>query len=124
MDTFTVTVTDDKGATDTQLVTVTVKGTNDAPVISSGVQSGTVQEDTQLTASGQVTATDVDHDAVLTFSANTLTGTYGALTLDANTGEWECTLANDQTLSANDTFSHIFTVTVTDDKGATDTQLV
>src|SRR6185503_5676216 len=67
---------------------------------------------------------DVDHDAVLSFSANTLTGTYGSLTLDAQTGEWEYTLDDDQALSANDVFSDTFTVTVTDDKGATDTQLV
>jgi hypothetical protein len=52
-------------APSTQTVTVTVHGTNDIPVISSGVQSGSVTEDGTLTASGQVTATDVDHDAVL-----------------------------------------------------------
>src|SRR6185436_13193326 len=123
-DTFTVTVTDDQGATDTQLVTVTVKGTNDAPVISSAAQSGTVQEDVTATASGQVVATDVDHDAQLTYSANSLSGTYGSLSLDSATGEWTYTLADDQTLSANDVFSDTFTVTVTDDQGATDTQLV
>ena len=34
-ETFTVTVTDDKGATATQDVTITINGTNDAPVITS-----------------------------------------------------------------------------------------
>ncbi|NBW68611.1 MAG: hypothetical protein EBR47_08005, partial [Betaproteobacteria bacterium] len=42
-ETFTVTVTDDQGATATQDVTVTVKGTNDLPVISSSVQAGLVR---------------------------------------------------------------------------------
>src|SRR5437868_14780968 len=75
----------------------------------SAAQSGTVQEDVTATASGQVVAADVDHDAVLTYSANSLAGTYGSLALDASTGEWTYTLANDQTLSANDVFTDTFT---------------
>ncbi|MGE6287672.1 VCBS domain-containing protein, partial [Aeromonas media] len=66
-ETFTVTVTDDKGATTTQDVTITVSGTNDAPVISSAAQSGATAEDGPLTAAGTVSASDVDHDAVLSF---------------------------------------------------------
>ena len=58
------------------------------PVISSTAQAGSVTEDGTLTASGQVTATDVDHDAVLSYSANTLSGTYGDLTLNTSTGVW------------------------------------
>ncbi|MGE6287688.1 VCBS domain-containing protein, partial [Aeromonas media] len=53
-ETFTVTVTDDKGATTTQDVTITVTGTNDAPVISSAAQSGATAEDGPLTAAGTV----------------------------------------------------------------------
>src|SRR5437899_325948 len=37
---YTVTVTDEHGATATQDVTITVTGTNDAPVISSAVKIG------------------------------------------------------------------------------------
>ncbi|RWI29276.1 MAG: hypothetical protein EOR13_31520, partial [Mesorhizobium sp.] len=65
---FTVTVTDDKGATTTQDVTITVNGTNDGPVITSGTQAGSVTEDTQLTATGQVQASDVDNGATQTYS--------------------------------------------------------
>src|SRR6185369_3510171 len=122
-DTFTVTVTDDQGATATQDVTITVTGTNDAPQISSSTTAtGTVQEDVTATVSGQVVASDIDHDAVLAYSANTLTGAHGSLVLNTATGAWTYTLADDQTLSANDSLSDTFTVTVTDDQGATATQ--
>src|SRR5690606_15484577 len=43
----------------TQLVTVTINGTNDAPVIG-GVTSGAVSEDTSLSVSGALTITDAD----------------------------------------------------------------
>src|SRR3546814_1335085 len=100
-DTFTVTVTDDEGATTTQAVTITVLGTNDAPVISSAVQAGTVTEDGSMTATGQVTATDVDHDAVLSYSVNTTTGSYGSLVLDSATGAWTYTLTNRKSTRLN-----------------------
>ncbi|MCZ4292390.1 VCBS domain-containing protein, partial [Hoeflea alexandrii] len=46
--TFTVTVDDQNGGTASQDVTITINGTNDAPVITSGVQSGTVDEQADL----------------------------------------------------------------------------
>src|SRR5690606_41451284 len=49
-DSFTVTTADGT----TQLVTVTINGTNDAPVIG-GVTSGAVSEDTSLSVSGALT---------------------------------------------------------------------
>ena len=74
-DTFTATVTDDFGATATQLVTITITGTNDSPVITTAVggnegtaieagnlDNGTVVAGTP-TASGTLTSSDVDHDA-------------------------------------------------------------
>ncbi|MFM5243306.1 type I secretion C-terminal target domain-containing protein, partial [Aeromonas rivipollensis] len=50
------------------------------------------------------------------------TGTYGSFTVDASSGAWLYTMTNSQSLSANDRFTETFTVTVTDDKGATTTQ--
>ncbi|RWI93539.1 MAG: adhesin [Mesorhizobium sp.] len=120
---FTVTVTDDKGATTTQDVTITVNGTNDGPVITSGTQAGSVTEDTQLTATGQVQASDVDNGATQTYSGNAA-GSYGSFAVDASTGVWTYTLDNaaHQNLAQGESHVEIFTVTVTDDKGATTTQ--
>jgi len=119
---FTVTVTDDKGATATQDVTITVTGTNDKPVISSEAQTGGVVEDDVLTASGQVTSTDVDNGATSTYSGNA-TGEYGSFAV-TEAGAWTYTLDNEnhQALAAGESHSEVFTVTVTDDKGATATQ--
>ncbi|MBC2836397.1 beta strand repeat-containing protein [Paragemmobacter straminiformis] len=122
-ETFTVTVKDDKGATATQDVKVTITGTNDAPVITSSAQAGAVAEDGTLTASGTVTATDVDTGATQSFSGNA-TGTYGAFAVDAATGKWTYTLDNaaHQNLAQGDTKTETFTVTVKDEHGATATQ--
>src|SRR5207253_1919328 len=60
--TFTVLVADGNGGFATQDVTITVVGAEDAPVITSGVQSGSVAHGTTatLSLSGAVTFTDVD----------------------------------------------------------------
>ncbi|WP_394201700.1 retention module-containing protein, partial [Shewanella waksmanii] len=133
---FLVTVIDEFGATATQLVTVTIEGTNDSPVITSTAQdaTGTVTEsgvDEQgnptgiATATGLLTASDVDNNAFLTWSGNA-TGDYGSFSIDALTGEWVYNLDNDlvDELALGETRIEQFLVTVTDEFGATDTQLV
>ncbi|MYZ41365.1 VCBS domain-containing protein, partial [Schauerella aestuarii] len=70
-------------------VTVTVIGTNDAAVIA-GQGSGTVTEDSVLTASGTLTVTDADAGQA-TFTAQTATaGTYGAFSIGTD-GAWTYT---------------------------------
>jgi VCBS repeat-containing protein len=62
-ETFTATVTDDRGATATQAVVVTILGTNDAPVAT----DGEFETDKGAAVAGQLSATDVDTGDVLTF---------------------------------------------------------
>jgi len=104
-------------------LTVNIAGTNDAPVITSTVQAGAVQEDAVLLATGQVTASDADHGATAAFSGNA-TGAYGSFAVDVATGQWAYTLDNarHQSLAAGEVHTEVFTVTVTDDHGATATQ--
>src|SRR5207244_889232 len=133
-ETFTATVTDDFGATATQVVTLTITGTNDSPVITSTAADapGAVREDTTLTASGQITASDVDTGATQSWNIQgSATGTYGSLMLNS-TGQWTYTLANGtngvasavQSLAAGETQDDTFTVRVTDDQGAYSEQTV
>jgi VCBS repeat-containing protein len=69
IDSFTVQVTDEHGAADTETINITVTGENDAPVITGGVTTGSVQEDgPQMSAGGTLTAVDVDHGATRVWS--------------------------------------------------------
>ena len=131
-DTFTVRVTDDQGGFDDQVVTITITGTNDDPVIS-GSATGATDEDTVLSATGILSSTDIDNAATATWSIQgAAAGTYGALALNGNTGEWTYTLDNGtngvasavQSLGANDSVTDTFTVRVTDDQGGFDDQVV
>ncbi|WP_095131000.1 VCBS domain-containing protein [Pseudomonas sp. Irchel s3h14] len=131
---FTVQVNDGLGGVDTQLVTVTVSGANDAPVLSfvTGNDAGVVQEDTTLSVSGQFSSADIDHAATASWSiAGTNTGTYGSIAVDS-TGKWTYTLANGtdgvasavQSLGAGESHDEVFSVQVSDGLGGVDTQLV
>jgi VCBS repeat-containing protein len=115
-------------------VTVTITGSNDAPVLSfaTGNAAGAVQEDTKLSVNGQFNSADIDHDATATWSINgASTGTYGSIEVD-NTGKWTYTLANGtdgvasavQSLKAGESHDDVFTVKVSDGLGGVATQLV
>jgi len=133
---------------DTETVTITITGTNDAPVITEGSSdlSGAVTENDQATAlTGQVVFSDVDHGA--TVEATTDTGEAvlvytpdgsstpeplpdgldaaaiaAALTLNAD-GSWsyDASALDLEALGENDTITLTYSVTVTDEHGATDT---
>ncbi|UJW77423.1 VCBS domain-containing protein [Rhizobium sp. SL42] len=103
-ETFTVTISDGKGGSITQDITVTVTGTNDAATISAdwwdGGDFGYVKEDgiynSEKIASGDLDITDVDQgEAVFKQpSADDLDGTYGTFQFNKQTGEWYYTIDN------------------------------
>lgn len=82
-DTFSYTLEDESGATDTAQVTVTVTGVNDAPTATN--QSLTTAEDVALTGNLNTFAKDVDTGDSLTFTVGTNV-THGRLTVNRTTG--------------------------------------
>jgi large repetitive protein len=113
--------------TDPTNIWITITGANDAPVISvaNGNASGAVTEDAVAIATGQLAASDIDHNAAWTWSLVNGQGTYGRLTVD-QTGRWTYTLDNTAAhgLGGNDHPVESFTVRVTDEHGAVDDQTV
>ncbi|MFC7414382.1 VCBS domain-containing protein, partial [Larsenimonas suaedae] len=108
-ETFTVTT----AGGDTETVTITVNGTDDAAEIT-GVQTGSVTEDTALTTSGVLTATDTDAGEAGFVAQPNTTGSYGSFAIDES-GAWSYTLdnasGNVQALGAGDQLTETFTVT-------------
>ncbi|ANI15219.1 hypothetical protein A9C11_15055 [Pseudomonas citronellolis] len=109
-----VVVTDDQGATSGSTLTITVTGTNDVPV----AQAASAAADEDQVSTGQLTATDADDGAVLTFSidGNAPAGftlqSDGSWTFDGKDPAYQH-LANDETQVIS------IPVIVTDDQGAT-----
>ena len=117
--TYTVEIEDGHGGTATQLVTITINGTNDAAVIT-GETTGTVVEAGGVnngtpgtpTATGDLNSTDVDDDPddswEVISSPTASTNGYGTFTIDG-VGGWTYTLDNNnaavQALNAGDSRS-------------------
>ncbi|WP_417172427.1 VCBS domain-containing protein, partial [Vibrio alginolyticus] len=107
-ETFTVTSVDGTPST----IKVTINGTNDAATVSS--ETVAIDEtDTAITTSGTLTSTDVDNPDNA-FTPDSITGTHGDLTIDAN-GHWVFT-ANSafNQLNIGDKVEETFTVTSVD----------
>ena len=126
---FLYTVKDSHGAVGNNTLTITIQGTNDAPTASPG--GGSVKEDSVLTASGRLAATDPDNtldgagsDALAYTPKVAQAGLYGTLTLNAD-GTWLYALNNSlgavQGLTTGETLTDTFTYTVTDNHGAAST---
>ena len=114
-DSFTVTVTDDDGHEETQVITLTLSPLNDAGSFS-GDTSGTGAEDSSLT--GILTFTDATDGASTPNYTVTAAASNGTASIDASTGAW--TYAPNEHFNGSDSF----TVTVTDDDGHTETQVI
>lgn len=124
-ETFTVTITDSKGASATQAVTVAIVP-NKAPT-GAGVTVGTPNATTGV-VTGTVAATDPDGDA-LKYSAPA-TAAKGAISLNTATGAFTYTPsaaarhAATLTAATSADKADTFTVTITDTKGAAITKTV
>ncbi|OWT67291.1 MULTISPECIES: VCBS domain-containing protein, partial [unclassified Achromobacter] len=123
-ETFTVASADGT----TSKVTITVQGTNDAPVINApaGSTAGSVTEDGTQTATGQFSKTDVDTNDTHTWTVDgNAKGTYGTFSVD-QTGKWTYTLDNTaaQALTTKDHITETYTVKVDDGHGGTATKSV
>ncbi|MFM2594720.1 VCBS domain-containing protein [Vibrio harveyi] len=107
-ETFTVTSVDGTPST----IKVTINGTNDAATVSSATVA-VDETDKAITTSGTLTSTDVDNPDN-TFTPDSITGTHGDLTIDAN-GHWVFT-ANSafNQLNVGDKVEETFTVTSVD----------
>ncbi|WP_431855228.1 VCBS domain-containing protein [Azospirillum sp.] len=142
-ETFAYTNTDSSGGTASSTLTITITGTNDAPAIGGTPKlTGAVAEDTggTLSDSGTMAFTDVDltdaHTVTATFASSsygsqlgTLTAAKGADTTGTGTGGrigWTYTVDNAavQFLSAGQTITETYTVTVSDGHGGTDSRTV
>ncbi|AXY59742.1 VCBS domain-containing protein [Acinetobacter sp. WCHAc010052] len=119
-DTVIVTVTDKSGGTDTQVLSITVNGSNDLPVLS-GVITGNVVEDSSLTVTGQLSVTDTDLTDTHTWNVSgNGAGQYGSFTVDA-TGKWSYQLNSThkdvQALAEGESLTDTIIVMVNDGNG-------
>jgi VCBS repeat-containing protein len=133
-DFFTVTAIDGTS----QLVTVTITGTNDTPVVTAAVDSGVVTEGPLpvMTATGTIDFGDVDladaHVTSVTPAAGGYLGTFVADVADDSTGDgsgqvsWVFLATNQlrQSLQAGQQLVQIYTVEIDDGHGGTVSQLV
>ncbi|WP_200906811.1 VCBS domain-containing protein, partial [Cobetia sp. UCD-24C] len=111
-ETFTYEISDGQGGTDTALLTVTINGTNDAPVLVDGAQPAdqTANDGDAITPFTIADAfTDVDEGAELTYSVDNLPD---GLVIDPTTGEISGTLSPDAS-TGGDNNDGIYTVTLT-----------
>ena len=129
---YVVRVSDGLGGFAETTVVITVTGTNDAPIITGESFSGTVDEagvdadnviDNGIeSATGQLTASDVDNTQDdLSWSLQTEQNAYGTFTVDEVTGEWTFTLNNDadvvRALQNTDSINLSYVVRVSDGLG-------
>ncbi len=113
-DSLTVTSADGSAS---QAITVTVTGANDAASIS-GSASGSVTEDSDQPASGDLDIADVDAGEAAFRTPASFDGTYGTFTFNATTGAWSYVLDNTraatQALRAVESVDEILTVVSAD----------
>nr|WP_311985807.1 VCBS domain-containing protein [Bradyrhizobium canariense] len=131
-DVFTIQTKDAQGAVGTASFTVAVTGANDTPVLSNGSigkLTDTAAADSFSDLTGQVVGTDVDTGDTLSYAlldaghqaVATVTGHYGALTLNSNGSYSYVPDAASINALPGGSYSDSFTVKVTDAHGAATT---
>jgi VCBS repeat-containing protein len=124
-DSFTVTISDGKGGTTTQLVEITVNPVAD-PATFNGKATGNVAEDGTLLATGTLSVLDPDPGEAGFLGTGSLAGSYGDFTFVLATGAWTYTLRNGdlavQALTTGTTVQDSLLVTALD--GATTTIVI
>jgi VCBS repeat-containing protein len=110
------TIQDEHGATSSSTVTITVSGTNDAPV----ANDDTATTDENTTVSGNVLANDTDaqNDPLTVTDPGVYVGTYGTLTLNADGSYTYAPDAAADGLAAGEQADDAFTYTVSDGTGS------
>ena len=124
-ETFTVQVKDGHGAVTEETITVTITGTNDAPVITAAPDLEVTETDGAGdegfgTVTGTVKVEDADKSDTHSFSvgedgATKAEGRYGTLTIDPETGEYTYTLTSNE-VGAGDSRTESFVIYVNDGK--------
>src|SRR5262249_46034094 len=112
--TYTVKVADNNGDFATQNVTITITGSNEAPVITSTAQTGAVTEDTNIDNSGNLNA-----GGTIAFTDVNLTDTH-TVSASASTFAWAggtLTAAQQAALTAASTFTPTLTHDATGSTG-------
>ncbi len=115
-DSFTVTVTDDDGYTETQVINLIVASVND-PGSFTGNTSATGSEDDSAITGTLVFTDAIDGDSAPNYII-TSESSNGTASIDATTGAWS------YTPNANFNGSDSFRVTVADDDGYTETHVI
>ena len=125
-ETFSFTVVDQNGLTASNILTITINGTNDAPQVSAA--STSIYEDAVSVSGVLPAASDVDAGDITQYVAQASTpGFYGSFTLQAN-GSYTYTLNNAlaavQQLGVGAQLTETFTYTATDQHGATSSSTI
>ena len=115
-DSFTVTVTDDEGHTETQVISLIVASVNDSGSFTGNTSATGSEDDSTIT--GTLVFTDAIDGASVPNYTITSESSNGTASIDATTGAWS--YAPNANFSGSDSFS----VAVTDDDGYTETQVI